>query len=149
MIKRKGLKQFKRLKATMMSSDTQEKRTKRARALEDRIRRGCSVEKCVWLHEKDFTLDISLNSQNSHIYGFENKDNIQDNHLFKIITFSIKAMLVSVERCCEAVFCEKWRFERQSQNLYIKNLEKELLPKVNRIMNNNTWIFIQDLGLKR
>ena len=27
---------------------------------------------------------------------------------------------------------------------YKKNLEKELLPEVNRIMNNNTWIFIQD-----
>ena len=82
MIKRKGLKQFKCLKATMMSSGMQEKRTKRARALEDRIRRGCSIEKCVWLDEKYFTLDISLNSQNSHAYGFENKDNIQDNLLF-------------------------------------------------------------------
>ena len=27
---------------------------------------------------------------------------------------------------------------------YRKHLEKELLPEVNRIMDNNTWIFIQD-----
>ena len=27
---------------------------------------------------------------------------------------------------------------------YKKRLEKELLPEINRNMNNNTWFFIQD-----
>ena len=48
----------------------------------DRFRKRCSVEKCVWQDEKDFTLDVPLNSQNSHIYRFENKDTIQDNRIF-------------------------------------------------------------------
>ena len=47
MIKRKGLKQFKRLKTTMMSSGTQERRTKRAGALADRFRKNRFLEKCV------------------------------------------------------------------------------------------------------
>ena len=51
MIKRRGLKQFKRLKATMMSSGMQEIRTKRAGNLADRFRKSRSVEKCVWQDE--------------------------------------------------------------------------------------------------
>ena len=47
MIKRRGLKQFKCLKATMISSGTQDRRTKRAGALVNRFRKSRSVEKCV------------------------------------------------------------------------------------------------------
>ena len=47
MIKRRGLKQFKHLKATMMSSGTQERRMKRVRALTDRFRKSRSVKKYV------------------------------------------------------------------------------------------------------
>ena len=67
----------------MSSSAMQERRTKSARALTDRFRKSRSVEKCVWQDEKDFTLDVPLNSQNSRVYGFEKKI------IFKIITFSI------------------------------------------------------------
>ena len=74
MIKIRGLKQFKCLKKTMMSSGTQERRTKRAGALVDRFRKSRSGEKSVWQDEKDFSLDFPLNSQNSRVYGFENKD---------------------------------------------------------------------------
>ena len=81
MKKRRGLKQFKRLKTTIMSSGTQERRTKRDGALADKFRKSRSVEKWVWQDEKEFTLDAPLNSQNSRVYGFENKDNIQDNRL--------------------------------------------------------------------
>ena len=68
MIKRRGLKQFKRLKITMMSSGAQERQTKRGRALADRFTKIHFVEKCVWQTEKDFTLDVPLNSQNSRVY---------------------------------------------------------------------------------
>ena len=76
------IKQFKSLKTTKMSSGTQERRTKRAGALVGRLRKSRSVEKCVWLDEKNFNLNVSLNSQNSRVYGFENKGNFQDNPLF-------------------------------------------------------------------
>ena len=45
MIKRRGLKQFKRLKITMMSSGTQKGSIKRAGALTDRFTKSCLVEK--------------------------------------------------------------------------------------------------------
>ena len=68
MIKRRGLKQFKRLKITMMSSGAQERQTKRGIALADRFTKIHFVEKCVWQNEKDFILDVPLNSQNSRVY---------------------------------------------------------------------------------
>ena len=65
----------------MMISDTEERRTKTDGTLVDKFRKSHSVEKCVWQDEKDFSLDFSLNSQNSRVCGFENKDNIQNNCL--------------------------------------------------------------------
>ena len=67
----------------MMSSGTQERRTKRAGALADRFRKSCSVETFVWQDEKDFNLDVPLNCQNS--VSVELKIKI----IFKIIAFSI------------------------------------------------------------
>ena len=60
---------------------TQERRAKRAGALADRFSKCRSVEKSVWKDEKNFTLEVSLNSQNSRVYGFKNKDNIENNRL--------------------------------------------------------------------
>ena len=65
MIKRGELKQFKLLKRTMMSSGTQERPTKTSA---DRFRKSHSVEKCAWEDEKDFTVDVPLNSPNSRVY---------------------------------------------------------------------------------
>ena len=70
MIKRRGLKQFKLLKTTMMGSGKQERRANRAGALVDSFRKSRFAEKSVWQDEKDFTLDIALNSQISRVYGF-------------------------------------------------------------------------------
>ena len=147
MIKRRGLKQFKRLKKITMSSGTQERRTKRAAALADRFRKCRSVEKWVWQDKKDFTLDVPLNSQNSRVYEFENKDNIQDNRLFHHTNRQSRKVMISA--------CAKWKGATKrlflndkdlkvNSKTYKKHLEKELLPETNGIMNNNTWIFFQD-----
>ena len=61
----------------------------------DIFRKSYSVEKCAWQNEKDFTLDFPLNSQNSRVYGFENKDNIQDNRLFHHTNRQSKKVVVS------------------------------------------------------
>ena len=83
MIKRRGLKQFKHLKTTMMSSGSQGRQTKRSRALVDRFRKSRAVKICVWQDEKDFTLDVPLNSQNSRAYELKIKI------IFKITVFAI------------------------------------------------------------
>ena len=90
-------KQFKCLKRTMMNSGTQERWTERAGALADMFAKNRSVEKCVWQDEKVFfTLNVSLNSQNSCVYGIENKDNIQYNRLFHHTNRHSKKVMVSV-----------------------------------------------------
>ena len=133
-----------------MSSGTKEIQIKKAGALAGRFRKSRSAEKCVWQNEKDFILDFPLNSQNSRVYGFENKDNIQYNRLFHYTNRQSKKVMVSA--------CVTWKdatkpFFVNNKGLevnfktYQKHLEKELLRKVHRIMNNNTWIFIQDSEL--
>ena len=96
MIKRRGLKHFKRLKTTKMSSGTQERRTKRAGALADKVRKSRSVENCVWQNGKNFTLDVPLNSQNSRAFRYENKGNIKDNRLFHHTKRQSKKVMVAV-----------------------------------------------------
>jgi len=76
MIKRSGLNQFKRLKAPMMSLGMKGRRTERAASLAEKIGKNRLVEKCVWQDEKDFTLDVPMNPQNSRVYGLHSKSNI-------------------------------------------------------------------------
>ena len=78
-----------------MSSGTQEAPRKRAGALTVRFRKSCSVEKCISQNEKDLILDAPLDSQNSRVYGFENKDNIQNNRLFHHTNKQSKKVMVS------------------------------------------------------
>ena len=78
MIERKCLKQFKRLKTTMMSSGMRESRIKRAGTLADRFRKSRSVEKCLWQDEKYF-------GSIKPVVSMDLKIKI----IFKIITFSI------------------------------------------------------------
>ena len=141
MIKRRGLKQFERLKTTMMSYGMQEKRTKRARALEDRFRKSCSVKKCVWQDEKDFTLDVPLNSLNIRAYGFENKDNIQDNPLFYHTNRQSQKVMVSACVTCKGAtksfFVNDEGLKVNSKTYIKKHLKKELLPEVNRIIRDS------------
>ena len=61
----------------------------------DRFRKSRSVDKCVWQDEKNFILDVRLNSQNSRVYGFENQDNIQDNQLFHHTNRQSEKIMVS------------------------------------------------------
>ena len=50
----------------------------------DRFRKSRSVDKCVWQDEKNFILDVRLNSQNSRVCM-----DLKIKIIFKIINFSI------------------------------------------------------------
>ena len=83
MVKRKGLKQFKRLKTQRMSEGTRERRTKIADALAERIGTNSrNIGRCVWQDEKDFTLEVPLNPQNSCAIVNGSKNNVDDKRLF-------------------------------------------------------------------
>ena len=73
-------------------------------------------------------MDVPLNSQNSRVYGFE-----------KVIVFAC----VTWKGDTKLIFVNNKGFKINSKT-YKKYMEKELLPKVNCIMNNDTWIFIQN-----
>lgn len=147
MVKRRGLKQYKRLKTPMMNSGTKERRKERAAVLAEKFGKKRMIEKCVWQDEKDFTLEIPMNPQNSRVYGTTTKSEINDNRLFHRTNRQSKKVMVSA--------CVTWKgatkpFFVNDNGLkvngksYKKHLEKTLLPDVDRIMQNDRWIFIQD-----
>ena len=87
-------------------------------------------------------MDVPLNSQNSHVYGFENKDNIQDNHLFHHTNRHPKKAVVSVSVMWKGTtksFFQNDKGLKVNSKKYKEHLEKDL-PEVNCIMNNNTWV---------
>ena len=95
MVKRRGLKQFKRVKTPRMSSATQQRRTERAGALAEKFSKKRSIERCVWQDEKDFTVDVPFNAQNNHVYGMDKKDKIPGNQLFHHANKQSKKAMVS------------------------------------------------------
>ena len=78
-VKRKVLKQFRRLKTQRMSEGMRETRTERAGALAEGIGRNSrNIERCVWQDVKDFTLEVPLNPQNSCVYVNGSKNDADD-----------------------------------------------------------------------
>ena len=78
MVKKNAWKQYKRIKTPRMSEATKKRRTERAGALAERSSNKRSVESCVWQDEKDFSLEVPLNHQNSRVYGKNQKGDISD-----------------------------------------------------------------------
>ena len=98
MVKKNGWKQHKRIKTPRMSEGAKKRQTERAGALAERFSNKRNVEKCVWQDEKDFTLEVPLNHQNSRAYDKNRKGDISDDQLFDGIS------LHHVVRCHKAVF---------------------------------------------
>ena len=80
-----------------------------------------SCRKRVWQDEKDFILYVSLNSQNRHVYGFENKDNIQDNCIFHHTNRPSKKVMVSA--------CVTWKGATKLFNSSLKHEKKSVFSK--------------------
>ena len=60
----------------MISSGTKEIRTTKARELAEKFGKNRMVEKCIFQDEKDFTLNIPINPQNSRVYGPQTRSEI-------------------------------------------------------------------------
>ena len=94
MIKKNGWKQYKRMKTPRMTEGTKKRRTERAGALAERFSSKRSIEKCVWQDEKDFTLEVPMNHQNSRVYGKTQKRDIADQRLFHNKNRQFKIVMV-------------------------------------------------------
>ena len=147
MVRRRGLNQYKRTKTPNMSSATRQRRTERAGALAEKFSQKRAIERLVWQDEKDFTLDIPMNIQNSRVYGMNKKENIPANRLFHQTNRQTKKVMVSA--------CVTWKGATKpffvnenglkiNGKMYKKHLEKKLLPEIDRLMKNESWKFIQD-----
>ena len=88
-----------------ISSGAKERRTKTAGALAGRFRKSRPVEKWVWQH-----------GQNSRVYGFENKHNIQDSLLFHHTNKQSKKVMVSA--------CVTWK--GASKPFFWKSIAKHI-----------------------
>ena len=78
-----------------MSSATQQRWTKWAGALAEKILKKRSIEQCVWQDGKDFTVDVPFNAQNNHVYGMNKKDKIPGNQIFNHANKQSKKVMVS------------------------------------------------------
>ena len=147
MVNNRGWKQFRRVKTPQMSTTAKERRTERAGDLAKRFAHKRSIERCVWQDEKDFSLQVPLNPQNSRVYGTSQKKDIQPNRLFQ--HSNKQSIKVMVSACVTWNGATKPCFVNEkglkvNATRYKKHLEKELFPEIDRIVGNKSWIFIQD-----
>ena len=83
MIKRRNLRQFKRVKTPEINDGCRNRRYARALALAEKFENNTRmIEKTVWQDEKDFTLDIPVNLQNDGVHGKGIKSDVSDDNLF-------------------------------------------------------------------
>ena len=147
MVKRGGLKQFKRVKTPRTSSATQQRGTERAGAVAEKFSKKRSIERCVWQNKKDFMVDVPFNAQNNRVYGMDKKDKVPGNPLFHHAKKESKKVIVSP--------CVTWKAPTKpffvnenglkvNAKTYKKHLEKQLFPEVDQLMNSTSWIFPQD-----
>ena len=146
MVKKNGWKQYKRIKTPRMSKGTKKRRTERAGALSERFSNKRSVEKCVWEDEKDFTLEVPLNHQNSRVYGKNQKGGISDDRLFHNTNRQSKKVMVSAYITWYSAtkpFFVNNKGLKVNAKRYKTHLEKELLSNVESMTKRKDWIFIQ------
>ena len=83
MIKRRNLRQFKRVKTHEINDGCRNRKYARALTLTEKFENNTRmIEKTIWQDEKDFTLDIPVNLQNDGVYGKGKKSDVSDENLF-------------------------------------------------------------------
>ena len=96
MVKRKNLRQFKRLKTPQMSEGTRKRRETRAGSLREKFESiSRMIEKTVWHDEKDFTLEVPVNLQNDRVYRKGRKSDIPDKGLISSTNKQSRKVMVS------------------------------------------------------
>lgn len=148
LVKRRGYKQFKRMKTPRMTETTSQRRTERAGRLADRFESNPRlIEKCAFQDEKDFPLEVPLNPQNDRVYFKGDKKDVPEENLCHQSNRQSKKVMVSA--------CLTWNgptppfFVNDSGMkvnavFYKKHLEKKLIPSVEKLFSHKQWIFLQD-----
>ena len=136
---------FKRIKTSRKTDSVKEKRKTRARRLLDNFNTR-AVQNIVFTDEKDFPLEIPLNSKNDVVYG-KKKSDIPPSRLYhEQNRFTKKVMVsagVSWNGKTQIHFLDTSRVKVNADR-YIELLRDRLLPDINNIYPNNDFILQQD-----
>ena len=148
MIKKRNLKQFKRLKTPQMSEGTRNRRETRSVNLRERFETNARmIEKTVWQDEKDFTFEVPVNLQNDRVYGKGKKSDVSDENLFSTTNKTSKKVMVSAAISWYGVtrpfFVNNNGIKVNKVN-YCKHLKKELFPAIEEVVKRYDWVFAQD-----
>ena len=98
----------------------------------------------MWQDEKDFTLEVPQNAQNSRVYGDGRKEDIDDKRLFHQTNKQSKKVMVSAcitwDGATKPFFVTGKGLKINSIS-YKRHLEKELLPDIEKVVKRKDWVF--------
>ena len=105
------------------------------------------VKKFVHQGEKDFTLEVSTNIQNSRVYFKEKKYQVPDKNFFHHT--NKQSIKVTVSACLTwngaiQPFFVNGCGVKMNAKTYKRHLQKELLPAVQRFYKHKNCTFVQD-----
>jgi len=145
-VKRKGIKQFKRLKIPHMNERTQTRVDRVAILLKKFNKNPRMIERAVFQDESDFPLEIPLNSQNDIVNFKGQKGDAPEENLFHSTNRqSIKVMVAALtwHGITKPIFVSKQGLKTNAKN-YRNHLKNIFFPEINQICPWENWIFIQD-----
>lgn len=144
----KDINNFKRTKTNAMNEGARERRVQRSINLREKFEKNQRfIEKAVWQDEKDFPLDIPVNTQNDRVYYKGKKSDVPNENLNKATKRMSKKVMVSAGLCYHGAtkpfFVNNQGLKVNAIN-YHKHLEKQLFPAIEKVVKRNDWVFIQD-----
>lgn len=148
MVKSKGIRQFKRLKAPSMNETTRTRRVERAETLYAKFSRNPRmIERAVFQDECDFPLQVPLNNQNNRVYFKGTKIEVPEKNLFhNTDRQSIKVMVsaaFSWYGVTKPIFVNRQGLKVNAKR-YHQHLKTELFPAIRKVYPRNDWIYMQD-----
>ena len=147
-VKKRNLKQFKRLKTPQMSEATRNRRDTRAGSFRERFESNIRmIEKVVWQDDTDFTLEVPVNVQNDREYGKEKKSDIPDENLLSSTNKMSKKPMASAViswYCVTKPILVNDNGVKVSRKNYCRHLCKELFHAIEKVVNYDNWIFAED-----
>ena len=148
LVKRNELNQFKRIKEPRRDKGQKHRRSVRASGLVEKFRKNArTIEKLVWQDEKDFTLEVPVNTQNDRVYFRGCKSDVPEERLMRQTKRQCKKVMISAAISWHGVtrpfFVNEGGIKVNAVR-YHQHLKRELFPAIEKFMTRGDWIFVQD-----
>lgn len=147
-VRDKSIDNFKRSKTTAMNEGTRKRRVDRSVNLVEKFAKNARmIEKCVWQDEKDFSLDLPVNTQNDRVYYKGKKSDVPNENLNKGTKRLSRKVMVSAGLCYQGAtkpFFVNNKGLKVNARSYHKHLKTQLFPAIEKLIKREDWIFLQD-----